>query len=82
MIAPVIDCLRALIAFSISLMSSSVSFPASTSCAIIGCARPPKKLRISSSSRCRVTSRATIGSKMCALLILRTRRTAFFPSSR
>ena len=30
----------------------------------------------------RVTSRATIGSKMCALLIFRTRRTAFLPSSR
>jgi hypothetical protein len=34
-----------------SRRSSLVSFPASTSCAIIGCARPPKKLRISSSSR-------------------------------
>ena len=56
-------------ASSSSRRSSRVSFPASTSCAIIGCARPPKRLSTSSSSRCRATSRATIGSKMCALLI-------------
>src|ERR1051326_1273492 len=68
--------------FSSSRTSSRVSFPASASCAIIGCALPPKKLRISSSSRCRATSRATVGSKMCALPIFRTRRRAFFTSIR
>ena len=68
--------------FSSSRRSSSVSLPGSASCAIIGWARPPKKLRISSSSLCLVTSRATIGSKMWALLIFRTRRKALFPSSR
>jgi hypothetical protein len=36
-----------LIVFSNSRTSSSVSFPASASCAIIGWALPPKKLRIS-----------------------------------
>src|SRR5262249_22550531 len=73
---------RFLIVFSSSRTSSIVSFPYSASCAIIGCARPPKKLRISSRSRCRATSRATIGSKMSALPIFRTRATAFFFSNR
>src|SRR6185312_5636524 len=67
-------CFR--IAFSRWRTSSSVSFPASTSCCIIGCGRPPKKLRMVSRSRCRATSRSTRGSKMCALPILRVRRTA------
>ena len=43
------SCVVRSIAFSISRRSSLVSLPASTSCAIIGCARPPKKLNTSSS---------------------------------
>src|SRR5690348_3413753 len=70
------------IVFSSSRMSSRVSFPASASWAIMGCARPPKKLRISSSRRWRAISRGIVGSKMWALLILRARRTAFLVSSR
>src|SRR5262249_1532214 len=73
---------RCPIVFSSSGMPPRASLPASASCAIIGSARPPKKLRISSSRRCRATSRATTGSKMWALPVFFTRRTAFFASIR
>src|SRR5579885_3591391 len=69
-------------AFSASFTSSSVSFPDSIRCDITGCVRPPNSASKSSISRRCADCRDTTASKICALLIFLTRRTAFLPSRR
>src|SRR5262245_14397042 len=67
---------------SASLMSSSVSFPDSTRRAITGFGLPPKRLSSSSINRFWAASREIAASKMLALLIRFTQRTAFLRSIR